>query len=119
MAGGLALCPSLAVRLRRRTDSIPPGGSLVPGESGGTGTLPRRWRHPVRWYIDRLVNKERSRRDLVTVYAFTFTQSVPDNALKSGLGTLVPFPFAEPRGAPILDLHPPTHDHNWRVESLP
>ena len=39
----------------------------------------------------------------VSLYAFTFTQSVPDNALKSGLGTLLPFPFNEPRGAPILE----------------
>lgn len=39
----------------------------------------------------------------VSLYAFTFTQSVPDNALKSGLGALLPFPFNEPRGAPILE----------------
>ncbi len=39
----------------------------------------------------------------VSLYAFTFTQSVPDNPLKSGLGTLLPFPFDEPRGAPILE----------------
>jgi len=38
-----------------------------------------------------------------SLYAFTFTQSVPDSALKSGLGRLLPIPFAEPRGAPILE----------------
>jgi hypothetical protein len=39
----------------------------------------------------------------VALYAFTFTQSVPNNALKAGLAALVPFPFAEPRGAPIVE----------------
>ena len=38
-----------------------------------------------------------------SLYAFTFTQSVPDSALKIGLGRLLPFSFTEPRGAPILE----------------
>ncbi len=38
-----------------------------------------------------------------SLYAFTFTQSVPDSALKNGLGRLLPFAFTEPRGAPILE----------------
>jgi hypothetical protein len=38
-----------------------------------------------------------------SLYAFTFTQSVPDSALKSGLAGLLPLPFVEPRGAPILE----------------
>ncbi|MFN8091127.1 MAG: hypothetical protein U0599_02650 [Vicinamibacteria bacterium] len=38
-----------------------------------------------------------------SLYAFTFTQSVPDSALKSGLARLLPLPFVEPRGAPILE----------------
>jgi hypothetical protein len=38
-----------------------------------------------------------------SLYAFTFTQSVPDSPLKNGLAALLPFPFAEPRGAPILE----------------
>jgi hypothetical protein len=36
-----------------------------------------------------------------SLYAFTFTQSVPDSALKRAL--LLPMPFTEPRGAPILE----------------
>jgi hypothetical protein len=39
----------------------------------------------------------------VALYAFSFTQSVPDSALKSGLSQLLSLPFAEPRGAPILE----------------
>ena len=36
-----------------------------------------------------------------SLYAFTFTQSVPDSALKSALHLRLP--FTEPRGAPILE----------------
>jgi hypothetical protein len=39
----------------------------------------------------------------VSLYAFTFTQSVPDSALKRGLRKLLPSPLTEPRGAPILE----------------
>jgi hypothetical protein len=39
----------------------------------------------------------------VSLYAFSFTQSVPDSALKSALNALLPIPYAEPRGAPILE----------------
>ena len=38
-----------------------------------------------------------------SLYAFTFTQSVPDNAMKSALSSILPFPFVEPRGAPLLE----------------
>ncbi len=38
-----------------------------------------------------------------SLYAFTFTQSVPDSALKAALNWLLPVPYAEPRGAPILE----------------
>jgi hypothetical protein len=51
-----------------------------------------------------LGNKERSRRGLVTVYAFTFTQSVPDNALTSGLAALLPFPSAAPPSSTYIPL---------------
>lgn len=40
---------------------------------------------------------------VAALYAFTFTQSVPESALKSGLAWLLPIPFVEPRGAPILE----------------
>ncbi len=39
----------------------------------------------------------------LSLYAFTFTQSVPDNPIKSFLERIVPIPFVEPRGAPILE----------------
>ncbi len=39
----------------------------------------------------------------LALYAFTFTQSVPDSGLKSALNRLLPVPYAEPRGAPILE----------------
>jgi hypothetical protein len=38
-----------------------------------------------------------------SLYAFTFTQSVPYSGLKATLAALLPFPFQEPRGAPILE----------------
>lgn len=39
----------------------------------------------------------------LSLYAFTFTQSVPDNPLKDTLRATLPLPFEEPRGAPILE----------------
>jgi hypothetical protein len=39
----------------------------------------------------------------LALYAFTFTQSVPDNSLKDVLRAILPLPFEEPRGAPILE----------------
>jgi hypothetical protein len=39
----------------------------------------------------------------LSLYAFTFTQTVPDNPIKDSLRALLPLPFEEPRGAPILE----------------
>jgi hypothetical protein len=39
----------------------------------------------------------------IPLYAFTFTQAVPDNPIRSFLERIVPIPFVEPRGAPILE----------------
>lgn len=39
----------------------------------------------------------------LSLYAFTFTQTVPDNPLKDALRAILPLPFEEPRGAPILE----------------
>jgi len=39
----------------------------------------------------------------LSLFAFTFTQAVPDNPLKDALRAILPLPFEEPRGAPILE----------------
>lgn len=39
----------------------------------------------------------------LALYAFTFTQTVPENPLKDALRVILPLPFEEPRGAPILE----------------
>jgi hypothetical protein len=43
--GRRARARSSAARVRRRTVRVPPGGSLVSGAPGETGTHDRRWRH--------------------------------------------------------------------------
>jgi hypothetical protein len=40
---------------------------------------------------------------VLPLYAFTFTQAVPDNPIKGFLERIIPIPFVEPRGAPILE----------------
>ena len=39
----------------------------------------------------------------LSLYAFTFTQTVPDNPIRNALRAILPLPFEEPRGAPILE----------------